>query len=587
MHVIATAGHVDHGKSTLVLTLTGTDPDRWTEEKVRGLTIDLGFAHRMLPSGAEISFVDVPGHTRFLKNMLAGVGGVDACLFVVAATEGWKPQSEEHLRILELLGIRHGIIAMTKIGLVDDEWAELARMDIADHVAETFLHDAPIIGVDAPSGRGITELVDALEDLVAKTPLAFDRSRPRLWIDRVFSAKGSGTVVTGTLTGGTLRTDTPMEIVRVSAAGTSALPTRVRGIQTHGHAVSLIEPGNRVAVNLGGVAHEDLARGDALVEPGRWHRTTRVDASLTTLRAIDHAVSRRGAYACYVGSGEHHVKMRILGASAIGPGETGAVRLHFRTALPLLPGDRFILRDDGREETVGGGEILDVDPRRAASKAAPDRDPERVVHERRHVPLDLLDRLTGVAWTGPVLANRWAITSEDLAASRSQLYDRVVEARTRGFDIAALSDVERAILDSLVADPGGHAPVVVDGGRATIGVAIDALAEHPFIAELIAGRFSPPEPHGVDRSDLREMVRKGYVVEQDSVYFAPQVVDDACVLIAELLETRDGVTVADIRDVLGNTRKHVLPLLAHLDSTGRTRRRGDLRIAGPRLRPAT
>jgi selenocysteine-specific elongation factor len=189
VRIVATAGHVDHGKSTLILTLTGTDPDRWQEEKARGLTIDLGFAHTKLPSGAPISFIDVPGHVRFLKNMLAGVGAVDACLFVVAATEGWKPQSEEHLRILHLLGIKRGIVALTKVGLVDNDWRDLAIMDVEEHVAGTFLEGAPIIAVDAPTGVGMDTLANALDALLAETPTATDRRRPRLWIDRFFAAR--------------------------------------------------------------------------------------------------------------------------------------------------------------------------------------------------------------------------------------------------------------------------------------------------------------------------------------------------------------------------------------------------------------
>ncbi|MGZ4764992.1 MAG: GTP-binding protein, partial [Ilumatobacteraceae bacterium] len=204
MRVVATAGHVDHGKSSLVEALTGTNPDRFEEERARGLTIDLGFAHTTLPSGAGISFIDVPGHVRFLRNMLAGVGGVDACMFVVAATEGWKPQSEEHLRILELVGIGHGIIALTKIDLVDDEWRQLQEMDLRDRLAGSFLAGAPVVPVSATTGQGFDELRSALDDLVASTPAAAARGRPRLWIERVFAAKGSGTVVTGTLTGGSL-----------------------------------------------------------------------------------------------------------------------------------------------------------------------------------------------------------------------------------------------------------------------------------------------------------------------------------------------------------------------------------------------
>ncbi|MDQ6698388.1 MAG: GTP-binding protein, partial [Actinomycetota bacterium] len=190
MHVIATAGHVDHGKSTLVHALTGTDPDRLAEEKERGLTIDLGFAGGGLPSGREYSIVDVPGHERFLKNMLAGVGAIDACLFVVAAPEGWKPQSEEHLRILELLGVAHGLVALTKVGLVDDELREFAHLELEDRLAGSFLTSAEVVDVDAPTGFGMDTLRDALDRLLARTPLAADRDRPRLWIDRSFAPKG-------------------------------------------------------------------------------------------------------------------------------------------------------------------------------------------------------------------------------------------------------------------------------------------------------------------------------------------------------------------------------------------------------------
>ena len=204
MRVVATAGHVDHGKSSLVRLLTGTDPDRWEEERRRGMTIDLGFAHTVLPDGEAISIIDVPGHVRFLRNMLAGVGAVDACIFVVAATEGWKPQSEEHLRILSLLGVQHGVVAMTMRDLVDDDTVVLRELEVADHLAGSFLDGAPIVAVSNTTRAGLDDLRAELARLVQLTPAAADRGRPRLWIDRVFSARGSGTVVTGTLTGGTV-----------------------------------------------------------------------------------------------------------------------------------------------------------------------------------------------------------------------------------------------------------------------------------------------------------------------------------------------------------------------------------------------
>ena len=322
MHVVATAGHVDHGKSTLIKALTGTDPDRLEEEKARGLTIDLGFAGAKLSSGRGISFIDVPGHVRFLKNMLAGVGGVDACIFVVAATEGWKPQSEEHLRILSLLGIRHGIVALTKVGHVDDELATIAQMEIADRTEGTFLADAPIVPVDAIDGHGIDDLNAALDHLLDVTPTARDDKKPRLWIDRVFAAKGAGTVVTGTLTGGMVRVEDELAVLPQHTT------VRVRGLQSQYADRTKVGPGNRVAANLSGVSHDQLRRGDVLVRPDDWHVTRTIDASLRVLESLDRPVTRRGAHLLYLGSGEHPVRVRVLGPDAIEPGATGAVRMH-------------------------------------------------------------------------------------------------------------------------------------------------------------------------------------------------------------------------------------------------------------------
>ena len=387
-HVISTAGHVDHGKSTLVRVLTGTDPDRFAEEKARGLTIDLGFASTQLPSGKILSLVDVPGHIRFLKNMLAGVGAVDACLFVVDANEGWKPQTEEHLRILDLLGVRHGVVALTKIGLADADLVELAMLDVEDRVSGTFLEGAPVVPVDSLDGTGIDDLRVALDELLATTPDAADRGTPRLWIDRAFSAKGSGTVVTGTLTGGRIRVDDDLLLLPQRST------VRVRALQSLHAQRTKVGPGNRTAINLTGVSHDEVSRGDVLVREGEWHETTVFDGALTVLDSLDHDVSRRGAHLLYLGAGEHAVRIRILGP-AIAPGETGNIRIYLPTALPLLPGDRFVLRESGRAETIGGGEVLDVDPKTKASEASPDRSVDRVIAERGWVTSNELALLTG------------------------------------------------------------------------------------------------------------------------------------------------------------------------------------------------
>ncbi len=569
MHVVATAGHVDHGKSTLVEALTGTDPDRFAEEKARGLTIDLGFATTTLPSGAPLSLVDVPGHVRFLKNMLAGVGAVDACLFVVAATEGWKPQSEEHLRILELLGIRHGVVALTKVGPAEDDLVELARLEIEERVADTFLAGAPIVGTDAPTGVGLDELRSALDDLLAAAPTAVDHGRPRLWIDRSFSARGAGTVVTGTLAGGGLAVD---DELAVHPAGTAV---RVRSLENHHAGHDRLPPGSRCAVNLVGVAHDEVVRGDVLVRTDQWHHASVVDASLRVLDRLDHPVSRRGAHVLYLGSGEHPVRMRILGPDALEPGAEGLVRIHLPRPLPLLPGDRFVLRESGRAETVGGGEVLDVDPVERASRAAPDRSVDRVVRERGWIDVADLERLTGER-RDPDLGG-WVVDPEVLHRTLEELRSALDEAGPMGLDLAGLDPFRRAAAEML-------ADAVVDAGRLLPADAVDPLADHPFVAALAASPFVPPAPDGVDRGELRELVRRGDVVEVEGIFYAASAIAEAGRLAARLLaEAPDGFTVSTFREAAGNTRKHAMPLLSHLDGTGVTRRRGDVRIAGPRL----
>ncbi|MBI2708152.1 MAG: SelB C-terminal domain-containing protein [Actinobacteria bacterium] len=575
MHVIATAGHVDHGKSTLVLALTGTDPDRWEEEKRRGLTIDLGFAGTTLPSGRRVAFVDVPGHVRFLKNMLAGVGAVDACLFVVAATEGWKPQSEEHLRILEVLGVQHGLVALTKVASVDDDARALARVEVEDRTAGTFLAGARVVEVDAPSGAGVDRLADALDALIARTPPAADVGRPRLWVDRSFAARGSGTVVTGTLSGGTIRSGDTLAVTGPGGAGERVV--RVRGLETLGEARSHLGPGHRAAVNLVGVAHGDVVRGDALVEPGRWHRATTVDGTLRVLASLDHPVSRRGAWLAYIGSGEQPVRVRVLGGEAIEPGREGFVRLHLPVALPLLPGDRFVLRDAGRSETVGGGEVLDVAPVVPARRARPDRSPDRVVAERGWVERDVLERLTGERREATV--GRWVVSPAERDAAVTRVGAAVDGAGPAGLDLASLDERDRAVVRLLDG-------VVVERGRARSArqAGADDLARHPWLIALEAAPFSPPPPEGISRADLRRLADLALVVEHDGAWFSATAVAEAERAVARLLATRpDGFTVSEAREMLGTTRKWAVPLLGLLDTRGVTRRRGDRRIAGPRL----
>lgn len=570
MTVLATAGHVDHGKSTLVKTLTGTDPDRWAEERERGLTIDLGFATLATPGGRDVSFIDVPGHVRFIGNMLAGVGAVQGCLFVVDAREGWMPQSEEHLRILELMGLERGVVVITKVDLVDDDELELAHLELDDRLKNSFLADAPVIAVSSHTGRGISDLLDAIDALLAARPSIIDRQRPRLFIDRSFAAKGSGTVVTGTSIDGSFAVGDTMIV------GPERRSCRIRSIQTHGRSVDSIGPGHRVALNLSGVEHVDVTRGDVITRADDWHHTDRFDASLSVLSSLEHSVSRRGAFRVHIGSADVPARLRVIGPDALDPGSTGFVRVRLDRPFPLLPGDRFVVRDSGRSETVGGGEILDVAPIRPVSKAAPDRSIERVVTEHGWIDHDQLSRLTGVHCEPRV--GRWVVDDEVLDRARTGLIDAVDQAGADGFDLGRLDDRLRALLAMMD-------ELVVDGDRVRRPGVVDPLLTHPVIARLRSQGCAPDAPSDVSAAELRRLERAGLLIERDGLWFHIDALDLARAAARDLLErSPTGFTLAQFRDALGITRKHAVPLATELDSRGITRRRDDVRIEGPRLR---
>ncbi|MGH9033912.1 MAG: selenocysteine-specific translation elongation factor, partial [Acidimicrobiia bacterium] len=505
MRVVATAGHVDHGKSSLVQALTGTDPDRFPEEKARGLTIDLGFAFTVLPSGVEVGFVDVPGHVRFVKNMLAGVGAVEVVLLVVAANEGWKPQSEEHLQIIELLGVRHGLVALTKADTVDDETLELARLELDDQLAGSTLEGAPVLVCDAVSGRGYDELRATLDAVLADAPAPVDTDRPRLWVDRVFAARGAGTVVTGTLSGGSLAVDDEVE---VAAPGRRA---RIRGIQTAHRRVERAAPGTRVALNLAGIDRDDIARGDAVVAPGAWRYPDVVDAALHPLPGV--TLPRRAVVHCHVGSGEREARLRVLDRD----GRFGRLRL--TDAVPLAPGDRLVLRDPGRERTIGGAEVLDVAPAGRAADA-PDRlalalGPRLLA---THPWLRRAD-LPALAGTGPVatdalvgglvsggeaaLVGDWLVAPAALAelraAATEQLEthhrDRPLDAGVELQALAGAVRIDGGRLRVALADADG---IVVERGVVRLGSHRTSVGGTPEAARLVtaleAAPFAPPEP---------------------------------------------------------------------------------------------
>ena len=567
-HVICTAGHVDHGKSTLVNALTGVDPDRWAEEKHRGLTIDLGFAKANRRDNGFVSFIDVPGHERFLKNMLAGVGAVDGCLFVVDSTEGWKPQSEEHLRILNLLGVRSGLIALTKISSADDELLEIVALEIKDHLKGTFLESAPIIPIDSITGVGIDSLLTELENMLEATPVAKDNDRPRLWIDRVFTVKGAGTVVTGTLTGGSLKVDDEIVI------NPQNFVTKIRSLQSHDEQISNISPGSRVAINLANIDHRSIGRGSVITNPEQWFLTSTFDAELDVLPSIEHEVSRRGAYLAYIGTKEEFVKVRVLGNDVIPAGSKGLVRVYMDEKLPLMLGDRLILRESGRNETIGGAIVLDPDPVLRAVEAKPDSSIDRVISEHKWITPSHLEALTGVRREEDVPG--WIVDPQCLDDMIANLSQKLLTAGNLGLDMTSLDQFERAAIGLLEG-------VLIEGKYLRVEGA-DNFSDHPYLEQLELDLFKPPDADGVDPRELRELVRRGLIIEQNGIFFSQKAVTSAAKRIHVLLDDNPGgVTVGEVRIALDSTRKYVLPLLNHLDQIGATVRRNDVRLAGKRL----
>ena len=359
MYVVGTAGHVDHGKSTLISALTGINPDRLKEEKERQMTIDLGFAWYTLPSGEEIGIVDVPGHRDFIENMLAGVGGIDAVLFVIAADEGIMPQSREHLDILKLLGIKLGLIVLTKIDLIQDqEWINLVEFDIHELVKHSFLENAPIVKVSAVNASGLTELSRNLDTILKGSAPKKNNNEPRLPIDRIFSLKGFGTVVTGTLIDGSLSEGDQVEILP------PGIKSRIRGIQNHKKKQQRADPGNRTAVNLVGVEVEDLQRGDVVTLPGQMRITKRIDVEVELLNNKTASIKHDDRLKVFIGSSQSLSRARVIGKKEIAPGETGWLQLEFEKPLLVKSQDRFIIRRPSPATTIGGGYVISAHPQK-------------------------------------------------------------------------------------------------------------------------------------------------------------------------------------------------------------------------------
>lgn len=616
MYVLGTAGHVDHGKSTLVKALTGIDPDRLAEEKERGLTIDLGFAWLKLPGGQEVSIVDVPGHERFIKNMLAGVGGIDLALLVIAADEGVMPQTREHLAILDLLHISRAIVVITKKDLADEEMLEIVKLDIEEVLKGTSLEGAPLVTTSAVTGEGLPELLSTIERLLQSTPPRRDIGKPRLPIDRVFTMKGFGTVVTGTLIDGRLSLGQPMEILP------GGQRTTIRGLQTHRKKAETVLPGTRVAVNIAGVAVEEIQRGMVMTTPG-WLLPTRfLDVRLRAVADLAQPITHNKTISFHTGTAEVTGKLRLLDREKLGAGESGWAQVLLLHPVAVARGDLCIVRSAAG--TLGGGMIVDTHPRRhrrfqpsviEALEAREKGSPEDVVLtalQTRNLTemgaflaqCNLSEKQATQALQTLLAEGRIVILGEPgpkaILLSRTE-WDRLVgesrkaaEAYHAQFPLRMGIPKEElrsrlkispahfnAVLERLIGDG------VLIEEKALIRTPTHAIRLNPrqqaqadaFLKSLAQNPFSPlaeslPEPELLNMLiETRRVVRVN-----ENVIFTAEAYDEMVKRVVEHLRTNGKITVAEVRDMFQTSRKYALALMEHLDELKITRRIGDERV---------
>jgi selenocysteine-specific elongation factor len=627
VRVIGTAGHVDHGKSTLIRALTGIDPDRLQEEKERGMTIDLGFAWLRLPSGQEVSIVDVPGHERFIKNMLAGVGGIDIALLVVAADEGVMPQTREHLAILDLLGIRDGVVAITKRDLVDEEWLGLVQAETEEVLADSTLAKVPILPVSSTTGEGLDELVAELDRQLSVERRRRQTGWPRLPIDRVFTMSGFGTVLTGTLIDGELRIGQEAELVP------SGRRARIRGLQSHRKKVDAAPAGTRVAVNLSGIATDEIERGEVLTAPG-WLKPTRVlDVRLRVVGDAPRPLAHNAQVTFHTGAAEALGRVGLLDSDELKPGDSGVAQIRLDRPVAAVKGDLFVVRLPSPNITIGGGTIVDEHPKRhrrfqervlaqlavleqgdageVLVQTLQSREPADLgelakraastVRETQELVRSLVERGGLIALDGSA-----GISSSTLLLS-AQGWQRIAasaqgaleayhgqhplrrgmpreELRGRlGIEARAFGRIERELVVQGVA--AGDGPFVrlpafsvqispEDEERAgRLTQALIAAGASPPGREELAARF------GVSDELIDVLVDRGTLVEvaQDLVY-ARGVYEDIVERIRQLIVKSGPITVAGVRDSFDTSRKYALAILEHLDSAKITRRVGDERV---------
>ena len=614
MFVLGTAGHIDHGKSLLIKALTGIDPDRLQQEKDRGMTIELGFAWLMLPSGREVGIVDVPGHERFVKNMLAGVGGIDLALLIVAANEGVMPQTKEHLAILDLLEVSRGIAVITKKDLVDDELLTLVRMEVEEVLNATSLADASVITVSALNGEGLPELAQKIDELLDTTQPKPDLGRPRLSVDRIFTMAGSGTVVTGTLIDGELSVGQEVEIVP------SGLKSRLRGLQTHKSKIDKATPGSRVAANLVGINKSQLTRGDVVTIPG-WLKPSKMETvKLRLISYLQRPIRHGTTVSFHTGATETMAKVRLLEGDELAPGGSTWAQLSLDRPVAVVKGDHYIIRSP--METLGGGDIVEAGAKRlrrfrpeviqnlrardegtadevvlALLEAKQPRELKSLVTQSNLPDKETVTIIESLVQQGKIVSmgegtrrllftlGGWKSLTEKVVKTLEE-YHRKFPARSGmpGLELSnrlKLGSYAQTALENLanrkvIVEESGkcrlpsHAIKLTPAQQAKLDAFLEALARNPYAppSELI------PEP------DLLNMlVGQGKVVKlSDIVVFSVPVYNDMVAKVTAQIKSTGKVGLAEVRDMFGTSRKYAQALLDYLDGQKITRRVGDDRV---------
>jgi selenocysteine-specific elongation factor len=620
LQVIGTAGHVDHGKSTLINRLTGINPDRLKIEQEKEMTIELGFAWLKLPNGNEVGIVDVPGHRDFIENMLSGIGGIDAALFVVAADEGVMPQTREHLAILDLLQVPAGVVALTKTDLIDEpEWLDLVEAELSETLAGTVLEDAPIIRVSARSGEGLDELIEALQTVLSKHPHRPDLGRPRLPIDRVFTLPGFGTIVTGTLMDGEISVGDAVEILPKGIQG------RIRGLQTHKQAEEKAFPGGRTAVNISGVSVDQIERGDMLVYPKTFEPTKMIDVWCTLLPDAEMPLKHNTEVKFFLGAAEVMARVRVLGVQELLPGKDGFLQLMLQNPVVTLRQDRFILRLPSPPATIGGGQVVDPHPKRRHKRFNPQRldelerllvgTPEEImlqtaqklgpaslekiitasgleVEPAKAAAESLLSEGTLVQLKGKQLllsldaVKRLTDRIEELLSSFHQNYplrpgmpkeqlksqvgvtNEILDALLKRLSTASVLEESGAMIRL-----SGHRVVFTEKQQALVNELLKAFNAQPY---------SPPSVNQseemVGEALLTALVETGQLVQlNEDVIFLPETYQEMRAAVISHIEGHGSITLAELRDRFNTSRKYAVAVLEHLDQTGVTIRKGDQR----------